>query len=248
MSGRTFHNVHRLDEVESEVAEVGQNLHTQRYDLDMSKVLRKLDFPDMDLSPAPKSTELPEFRRTISITPMASPSGDIGRDPFVLLSLEEMRVKIDKYEATIRQFVTDVNSNIADMKNHLGEKMDVENVDRLVEKLEFILTKVKEERRVSRVALMSFNYPILPSSGTSGELPDLVVSSAHPTDLRTTTPSSPKVPVPKNAHRPQTANPMALKALRVQADYSRESSPKVRRHVRPAVRKAETQLLASSLV
>jgi hypothetical protein len=246
MTGRTFHNVHELDEVGLEAAEFGQNLHTQRYDLDMSKVLRKLDFPDMDLSPAPKPAKLPEFRRTINITPMAGGSGDIGRDPFVLLSLEEMRVKMDKYEAAIRQFVTDVNSDIADMKSRLREKMDVASVDRLVEKLEFILTKLKNQRKVLS---KSVSQPSSPLSLTSGILPELITSRAHlPPDAQTTTPSPRNVPVPNSPHRPQTANPMALKALRIQADYSRDGAPKIRQHVRPAVPKAETQLLASSLV
>jgi hypothetical protein len=249
MSGRTFHNVHELDAVELEATEVRQNLHTQRYDLDMSKVLRKLDFPDIDLSPAPQSAKLPEFAKTINITPMAKDSADISRDPFVLLSLEEMRVKMDKYEATISQFVHDVSSDIADMKSHLREKMDVDNVDRLVAKLEFILTKLKEERRVPQVLSIPFSCSTLCSSDKSRDLPDVIVSSAHsPTDVQTAMPSSRKGPVPKSPHQPQIADPMTLKALRVQADYSHKSSPKVQRRVRPAVPKAQTQVLASSLV
>jgi hypothetical protein len=106
MMGRPFCNVHSLDDVTREIQELGMNLQAQRYDLDMPKILRMLDGPDIGPSPEPQEMKVPVFQRTLP----ASTSDQISRDPIVLLALEEMRVKMRDYESNVERVADHMKS------------------------------------------------------------------------------------------------------------------------------------------
>jgi hypothetical protein len=143
ISGRSFHNVHSLDEIALEASVLAQNLQTERFDLDMSKVLRALDGGEIAPAPSPREVAVPTYRRTLERVFDESVSGEkITRDPLVLLGLEEVRVNMETYGEALRKFVDDTEAEVSHIRSVLARKMDVESVDRLVKKLEGVVSSV----------------------------------------------------------------------------------------------------------
>jgi hypothetical protein len=264
ISGRSFVNVHTIDEVALEASELAQNLHTQRFDLDMSKVLRDLDGAELAPAPSPREAAIPTYKRTLArVFDESVPGEKITRDPLVLLSLEELRVNLESYGLGLRKFVDDTSAELGDLREAITRKMDAESIDRLVKKLEGAVSQLKKGATDAQSFHLTMGMPDVPKGfgGTQaspkGSLPAIapLQSFASPSDSAVPTPERPSespgtplmTPTRGTSAHAHTLKAVVPRALRVQPGAS-PSQIHSKRHVRQAVPDVGRTVLASAQV
>ena len=131
--------INSLDEVIIESSNVQDNLHEKRMNVDFEKqmvglrpVFKKRWKTNIPFE-GPK--EVPFFKPTI--TPFR-PSALVEmrkEDPMLMMTLEEMRVKMNKFEQKLPKFTSEVQEYLKQTGALVDTKMDSSEADRLFEKV-----------------------------------------------------------------------------------------------------------------
>jgi predicted nucleic acid-binding Zn-ribbon protein len=268
VSGRTFQSVPSLDEVALEATELSTELQTTRAGLDIPKVLRTLDGCELGPMARPQEVAVPSFQRKIKRTKsiLLSPerqsvvSESATPESLILLSMEEIRVRIDQAEQMILAATSAVNDDCGSMRHLITEKIDSPSFDRVVKKLEGMLVKVQKDvnriqiedtvpaKQAARHHKESSDLTVTTARSAASEQLSRPVSAAHsgrhsPASSVAPPPAShlsQSIPQLKQPSWPQPANPVALKALRVQADVARDER-KARKQAKKALTIPETK-------
>jgi hypothetical protein len=232
ISTRTFTSVPLLDEVALEATELSQDLQNEKGNFDISKTLRGLDFTELGPGPQPAEIPIPHFGRSLRIPKGVSLASGLLRsfvvdstpEAIAMLGIEELRVRVEQAEQMVVAATSAVNDDCTDMRHLITEKIDSPSFDRVVKKLEGMLVKVQKD--VSKIRVEE-TTPARPVGRNQSEASDLKVTTARSVAEQTPRPASAPALVQSVPQRtlplwPQPANPVALKALKVQADHARD--------------------------
>ena len=163
ISTRPLPPIHSLDEALIESSNVQDQLHEKRMNVDFEKqytnirpVFKKKWKTQI---PTEMPEEIPSFKKTLESTnipgvtdvagggggPRFGGYGGSREDPMVMITLEEIRVKTNKFEQKLPSFIKEVDEMISNIEAKVETKMDIADSDRITAKIQKALKKIQQE-------------------------------------------------------------------------------------------------------
>lgn len=158
ISSRPLPPVHSLDEVLIESSTIQDQLHEKRMNVDFEKqysnirpIFRKKWKTQINLE---KPKDIPSFDKSINtlntpglmaIQGIGNGGGGGREDPMIMITLEEMRVKFNKFEQKLPSFINEVEEIIKGITAKVETKMSVTETDRLFVKTQKKLRDLESE-------------------------------------------------------------------------------------------------------
>ncbi|EAY10244.1 hypothetical protein TVAG_046660 [Trichomonas vaginalis G3] len=247
ISTRPLPPIHSLDEIIIESSSTQDQLHERRMNVDFEKQFGDVKgiFKKRWKTPISKEkpNEIPDFKKTLEpkapsaliektgVLNRKGPVTGVKEDPMLMITLEEIRVKINKFEQNIPQFTDEVQNIIKSMSTKLDTKMAIADSDRLFETVQHTLNKLQTDMDNLKVKVVEtqLNNKYIPEdhmnladsfvaiSSRRGDLSasSLQVRGPHMTRPSTAQSTKPKTTRPKPI--PMTANKLASDNLQVNA-------------------------------
>lgn len=161
ISTRPLPPIHSLDEIIIESSSTQDQLHERRMNVDFEKQFGDVKgiFKKRWKTPISKEkpNEIPDFKKTLEpkapsafvekagVYKRQGPISGVKEDPMLMITLEEIRVKIQKFEQNIPQFTEEVQNIIKNMSTKLDTKMAIADSDRLFETMQHTLSKLQND-------------------------------------------------------------------------------------------------------
>ena len=160
ISTRPLPPIHSLDEALIESSNVQDQLHEKRMNVDFEKqytnirpVFKKKWKTQI---PTEMPGEIPSFKKTMETTnipgvtdvasgPRFGGFGGSREDPMLMITLEEIRVKTNKFEQKLPSFIKEVDEMISNIEAKVETKMDISDADRITAKIQKTLKKLQQE-------------------------------------------------------------------------------------------------------
>jgi len=157
ISTRPLPTIHPFDETVIESTSIRDQINEKKQSVDVEKQivqLRPIYKHWKTVIPKGELKEIPDFKKTMDPykpSPLLEYSIDKSKpmvvykeNPLVLNTLEEIRVKTNKFEQSLPQFMNEVHSILQQYSLRIDTKMDTIEVDRLFTKIQSTLKKMQK--------------------------------------------------------------------------------------------------------
>ncbi|OHT02296.1 hypothetical protein TRFO_30619 [Tritrichomonas foetus] len=227
-TGQTFRNVSTLDEVALEANSISADLSQKRVNLDMSKRIGTIDGKSIEGMKEIKTIEVPSYEKVLKPFKISKKVQEAGggqvvqaniNDPLIMLSLEELRFKVDETEKTLIRLNETVNEQFENTKKIINQKMDSNSVDRIISRLQNSMKKIQIEIGEIRTNESTFFPDELKTIPDNASIQSCMTSRSL--QLKTQ---------PTALTRPSTANPISFMCANAKKNYNEPKSQRRPNH------------------